>query len=65
VQVILCALGGFIVASVYFYVKTLVKGYLVALISYFRDLIGQVGVSIVLGITLTKITEKMLSHLER
>lgn len=65
VQVILCALGGSIMATVYFYVNIFIKGYPVAIISYARDLIGQVGSSMVLGIILTKIVEKTLPQLKR
>ena len=64
-QIILCALGGFIMATVYFYVNIFIKGYPIAIISYVRDLIGQAGTSIVFGVILTKIVEKTLPQLKR
>lgn len=65
VRVIVCLFGGFVMASVYFYVNIFIKGYPVAIISYARDLVGQVGVSTVLAIVLTKVVEKILPQLKR
>lgn len=60
IQALLCILGGFIMATVYFYVNIFIKGYPVAILSYARDLFGQAGISIILGMVLTKIVERVL-----
>lgn len=65
IQVLLCALGGFIMATVYFYVNLFIKGFPIAIISYARDLFGQAGVSMVLAIVLTKIVQRALPQLRR
>jgi uncharacterized membrane protein len=65
IQVLLCVLGGFIMATVYFYVNIFIKGYPVAIISYARDLFGQVGVSMVIAVVLTRIVQRMLPQLKK
>jgi len=57
-QILFCILGGFLMATTYFYVNIFIKGYAVAIISYIRDLFGQAAVSIVLGVTCTKAVER-------
>jgi len=60
VQVICCAIGGIVMASVYFYVNIFIKGWALAIISYVRDLLGQAGVSLVLAIVLTRTLQRIL-----
>ncbi|MBO3802577.1 MAG: ECF transporter S component [Candidatus Brockarchaeota archaeon] len=57
-QILFCILGGFLMATTYFYVNVFIKGYAVAIISYARDLFGQVALSIALGVTCTKLVER-------
>ena len=65
VQVALLVFSGFVMATTYFFVNIFIKGYPVVIISYMRDLFGQVFVSIVLGFILTKAAEKALPSLIR
>lgn len=65
IQVLFCALGGFIMATVYFYVNLFIKGFPVAIVSYARDLFGQAGISMILAIVLTKIVQRALPQLRR
>lgn len=66
IQVVLLALAGFAMATVYFFVNVFIKGYPVAIVSYGRDLFGQALVSIILGLMLTKAAERALpSSLKR
>ena len=60
IQVITCAIGGFIMATTYFYVNIFIKGYAPAIISFIRDLFGQAGLSLIIAIVLVKIIEKSL-----
>jgi uncharacterized membrane protein len=62
-QVALLAFSGFVMASTYFFVNIFIKGYPVAILSYMRDLFGQVLVSMILGLILTKAVEKALPSL--
>ena len=55
--------AGFVMATVYFFVNVFIKGYPIAIISYVRDLFGQALVSIILGLVLTKASEKALPSL--
>ncbi len=64
-QIAFCALGGFLMATTYFYVNIFIKGYPVAVISYMRDLFGQAGISIVLGIIVTRFVQKAFPKLKR
>ena len=57
-QILFCILGGFLMATTYFYVNVFIKGYAIAIISYMRDLFGQAAVSIALGVTCTKVAER-------
>jgi len=59
IQAILCACGGFVMASTYFYVNVFIKGYPLAVISYARDLFGQAGVSMILALIITKSAQKV------
>ena len=65
IQAVLLCVSGFIMASTYFVVNVFLKGYPIAVISYFRDLFGQALVSIVLGLILTKAVEKALPIIRR
>ena len=64
IQVLFCILGGLIMATTYFYVNIFIKGYPVAVISYARDFFGQAGISMVLGILLTKTVERTIPQLK-
>ncbi|MBC7092057.1 MAG: ECF transporter S component [Nitrososphaeria archaeon] len=57
VKIVFLIIGGFIMASTYFIVNIFIKGYPLAVISYFRDLFGQAGISIILSIILEKIVK--------
>jgi len=59
-QVVLCVVGGVVMASVYFYVNIFIKGWALAIISYARDTVGQAGVSLILGIILTRAVQRIL-----
>jgi len=59
IQAILCACAGFVMASTYFYVNVFIKGYPLAVISYARDLFGQVGVSMILALITTRSAQKV------
>jgi uncharacterized membrane protein len=59
-QIISCAIGGIVMASVYFYVNIFIKGWALAVISYARDMLGQAGVSIILAIVLTRTLKRIL-----
>jgi uncharacterized membrane protein len=63
VQVVLLAVSGFVMATTYFLVNVLIKGYPVAVISYVRDLFGQALVSMILALILTKGAERALKGL--
>ncbi len=64
-QVAILAAAGFIMSTVYFLVNIFIKGYPVALVSYFRDLFGQSLVSIILGLILTRGVERALPALRK
>jgi uncharacterized membrane protein len=64
-QVLLCMLGGFVMATTYFFVNIFIKGYPLAIVSYIRDLFGQALISMILGISLTKIVKRALPQLKR
>jgi len=65
IQAVLCALGGVAMAFTYFYINIFIKGYPVALISFMRDIIGQVGVSLVITMLLIKPLERATSKILR
>lgn len=65
IQVVLLAFSGFVMATTYFFVNIFIKGYPVAIISYARDLFGQVLVSLILGLITVKAVEKALPSLLR
>lgn len=61
IQVALCLLGGIVMASTYFYVNVFIKGLGPALISLFRDVFGQVAVSLIITVIVKPILFKMSS----
>jgi uncharacterized membrane protein len=65
VQVILLAFSGLVMATTYFFVNLFIKGYPVAIISYVRDIFGQVLVSLILSFIIVKGVEKALPNLIR
>lgn len=58
IQAILCATGGFSMTLTYFYINIFIKGYPVAIISFYRDLFGQVGLSLIIAMMLIKPIER-------
>jgi len=63
-QVAVCGVGGILMATTYFYMNVFIKGFPIAIISYARDLFGQAGVSMILGVALAKTLRRMLPQLE-
>ncbi len=63
VQALLCAAGGFIMAVTYFYINIFIKGYPIAVISFYRDLFGQAGLSLIISLILIKPLEKAVEKL--
>lgn len=64
-QAAILAAAGFVMSTVYFFVNIFIKGYPVAIISYFRDLFGQSLVSIILGLILSRGVERALPALRK
>ena len=62
IQVLMCVIGGFLMASTYFLINIFIKGLPLAVVSYARDLFAQVGVSLIVGIILTNIVKRILPH---
>jgi uncharacterized membrane protein len=60
IQLVVCVLGGIVMASVYFYVNIFIKGWALAILSYGRDLFLQAGISIGLAIVLTRTLQRLL-----
>jgi uncharacterized membrane protein len=60
VQIIALVIGGFLMASTYFFVNIFIKGYPVAVLSYVRYLFGQAGISIVIGFIVARVAKKTL-----
>jgi uncharacterized membrane protein len=65
IQVVLCVVGGVLMASTYFLINIFIKGLPLAVVSYARDLFAQAGVSIVVGIVLTNIVQRILPQLRK
>ncbi|MEM2841751.1 MAG: ECF transporter S component [Thermoproteota archaeon] len=61
IQVALCLLGGIVMALTYFYVNVFIKGLGPALTSLFRDVFGQVAVSLVITVIVKPVLSKMSS----
>ena len=64
IQILLCVIGGFLMATTYFLVNIFIKGYPLAIISYIRDLLGQAGVSIVIALIIVGIIRRALPQLK-
>jgi len=62
-QVVSCIIGGFLMATTYFFVNIYLKGVALAIVSYARDLFVQAGVSIVLALIVAKAVKKVFQHL--
>lgn len=62
-QILMCVMGGFLMASTYFLVNIFIKGLPLAVISYLRDLFAQAAVSMILGITIANIIKRTLPQL--
>jgi len=61
-QALLCLLGGVVMALIYFYVNVFIKGFGPAIISLFRDVFGQVAVSLILTMVIKPILSKAFSR---
>jgi len=59
IQIVLCALGGLVMALTYFYVNVFIKGIGPATISLFRDVFGQVMVSLIITAAIKPVLSKM------
>ncbi len=59
VQAALCILGGIVMALIYFYVNVFIKGLGPALISLFRDVFGQVAVSLIITVIVKPVLSKI------
>ncbi|MCK4583096.1 ECF transporter S component [Candidatus Bathyarchaeota archaeon] len=62
-QVLILTFSGLVMATTYFFVNIFIKGYPIAVISLIRDIFGQTLVSIILGLALTKASEKAFPEL--
>ena len=62
-QIIGCAVGGFLMATTYFLVNVYIKGVALAVVSYARDLFVQAGISIALALMVAKAAKKALPRL--
>lgn len=60
IQALSCIIGGFLMATTYFFINIFIKGYPLALISYARDLFVQSGVSIVVGLIIVNIIKRTI-----
>jgi len=49
-------------ATTYFLVNIVIKGFSLALVSYARDVFTQTAISMILGIAITKTVEKTLGN---
>jgi len=58
VQAASCVIGGFLMATTYFFINIFIKGYPLALISYARDLFVQAGISIIVGLIIVNTIKK-------
>ena len=63
IQAILCTAAGILMATTYFYINIFIKGYPIAIISLYRDLIGQAGLSLIITLILIKPLEKTIEKL--
>jgi uncharacterized membrane protein len=63
IQVVACVLGGFLMATTYFFINIFMKGYPLALVSYVRDLFVQAGISIVIGLIIVNVLKKTVPRL--
>lgn len=59
-QAVFCVIGGFLMATTYFFINIFIKGYPLALISYARDLFVQAGISIIVGLVAVKIIKRAI-----
>jgi uncharacterized membrane protein len=63
VQLVALVVGGFMMASTYFFVNIFIKGYPVAVLSYVQDLFAQAGISIIIGFIVSRVAKKALPQL--
>lgn len=64
VQIIALVIGGFLMASTYFFVNIFIKGYPLAVLSYLQDLFAQAGISIIIGFIVARVAKKALPQFQ-
>lgn len=60
IQAASCVIGGFLMATTYFFINVFIKGYPLALISYARDLFVQAGISIIVSLIIVNIIKRAI-----
>jgi len=60
IQAVFCVIGGFLMATTYFFINIFIKGYPLALISYARDLFVQAGISIIVSLIIVNIIRRAI-----
>jgi uncharacterized membrane protein len=65
IQILSCVIGGFLMATTYFFINIFIKGYPLALISYARDLFVQAGVSIIVSLVIVNIIKKTIPQFKQ
>jgi len=60
IQAVSCVMGGFLMATIYFFINIFIKGYPLALISYARDLFIQAGISIIVSLIIVNIIKRAI-----
>jgi hypothetical protein len=64
VQIVALVIGGFLMASTYFFVNMFIKGYPVAVLSYLQDFFAQAGISIIIGFIVARVAKRALPQLQ-
>ena len=65
IQILSCVIGGFLMATTYFFINIFIKGYPLALISYARDLFVQAGISIIVGLVIVNIIKRTIPQFKQ
>lgn len=60
VQVAFLIVAGFVMASTYFYLNVVIRGFPVALVSYVRDFFGQAGISLILSLIVARSVRRIM-----
>jgi len=64
-QIVAYVVGGFLMASTYFFINVFIRGYPVAALSFIQDLIGRAGISIIVGVIVATIVKGILPPFHR